>query len=432
MDLKSGVKSSAPMPVANTSLPLGASCISTDAGSALTLPPPEASSPAPAAAAAVSSFTLPWASSANLVMRKMGTASDTMDGTMSHLIVSMLLMLPLIQSMVVVTSPMGVQAPPALAARTTAAPKNWRRSGSLTSLRRSETMTMVLVRLSRMARRRLDDLGHELEPLVRVHDFHDGHRTEKEEYDLAHVRDVAVQVGQHQGRVAVAEHADGPQGDGQHEGHARLVEGELLLEDDAEVAQDEDGRERELLVLDDPAAAEDGDEHGHESADADGHADVLLGRLLVHDHVLLEGADVHAQVPRHRGQLGVLHLRLVAVVHRGVGVHPVPLVIVQAHRRRHRLLRLIQGLQRGRQALAVSFRVLPPVLLLALLLLVDASAPVRHSARDQAPRKRPCGPIRPESTIGMGMGTPNPLCQALPIAHSPSVAKGARSDMIAP
>mmetsp|Transcript_8097 Transcript_8097/g.20792 ORF Transcript_8097/g.20792 Transcript_8097/m.20792 type:complete len:206 (+) Transcript_8097:412-1029(+) len=151
MDLKSGVKSNAPMPVANTSLPLGASCISTDAGSALTLPPPEASSPAPAPAAAVSSFTLPWASSANLVMRKMGTASDTMDGTMSHLIVSMLLMLPLIQSMVVVTSPMGVQAPPALAARTTAAPKNWRRSGSLTSLRRSETMTMVLVRLSRMA-----------------------------------------------------------------------------------------------------------------------------------------------------------------------------------------------------------------------------------------------------------------------------------------
>lgn len=55
---------------------------------------------------------------------------------------------PLIQSMVVVTSPMGVQAPPALAAMTTRAPKSLLASTLGTSLRRSEIMTMVVVRLS--------------------------------------------------------------------------------------------------------------------------------------------------------------------------------------------------------------------------------------------------------------------------------------------
>ena len=45
----------------------------------------------------------------------------------------------LIQSMVVVTSPMGVQTPPQLAAMTTSAPKMPRSSLSGMSLRRSDT-----------------------------------------------------------------------------------------------------------------------------------------------------------------------------------------------------------------------------------------------------------------------------------------------------
>ena len=63
---------------------------------------------------------------------------------------------PPIHSIVVVTSPMGVHAPPALAAITTTAPSSLRSSPESPGriFRRSEIMTMVEVRLSRMAERK--------------------------------------------------------------------------------------------------------------------------------------------------------------------------------------------------------------------------------------------------------------------------------------
>ena len=59
-----------------------------------------------------------------------------------------------IQSMVVVTSPIGDQAPPALAAITTTPTNNQRSGRPRISLRSSETMTMVVVRLSSAADRK--------------------------------------------------------------------------------------------------------------------------------------------------------------------------------------------------------------------------------------------------------------------------------------
>src|SRR5690606_37559184 len=56
--------------------------------------------------------------------------------------------LPAIHSIVVVTSPIGVQAPPALAAMTTTPTKYGRHLGSGTTFRRIDTMTMVVVKLS--------------------------------------------------------------------------------------------------------------------------------------------------------------------------------------------------------------------------------------------------------------------------------------------
>ncbi len=55
---------------------------------------------------------------------------------------------PPIHSIVVVTSPMGDQAPPAFAASTTIPAKNQRVSLSAMSLRNKLTMTMAVVRLS--------------------------------------------------------------------------------------------------------------------------------------------------------------------------------------------------------------------------------------------------------------------------------------------
>mmetsp|Transcript_61603 Transcript_61603/g.101775 ORF Transcript_61603/g.101775 Transcript_61603/m.101775 type:complete len:243 (+) Transcript_61603:639-1367(+) len=83
-----------------------------------------------------------------------GTNSATMLGRISANIVGQVVMLPLIHSIVVVTSPMGVQAPPAFAAMTARPPKSMRSSvwsGSI--FRSSETMTMVDVRLSSTAER---------------------------------------------------------------------------------------------------------------------------------------------------------------------------------------------------------------------------------------------------------------------------------------
>ena len=61
------------------------------------------------------------------------------------------LTLPAIQSMVVVTSPIGDQAPPALAAMTTNPAIHMRSSLSATILRRIEINTIVAVRLSIIA-----------------------------------------------------------------------------------------------------------------------------------------------------------------------------------------------------------------------------------------------------------------------------------------
>mmetsp|Transcript_8086 Transcript_8086/g.16879 ORF Transcript_8086/g.16879 Transcript_8086/m.16879 type:complete len:408 (-) Transcript_8086:944-2167(-) len=60
----------------------------------------------------------------------------------------------LIQSMVVVTSPMGVHTPPAFAATTTMAPKRRRSDSEGMILRRRDTMTIVTVRLLRMEDRK--------------------------------------------------------------------------------------------------------------------------------------------------------------------------------------------------------------------------------------------------------------------------------------
>mmetsp|Transcript_7061 Transcript_7061/g.24893 ORF Transcript_7061/g.24893 Transcript_7061/m.24893 type:complete len:246 (-) Transcript_7061:464-1201(-) len=90
-------------------------------------------------------------SPSSAVSRPSGTTSDMRLGSRRSCIVLRVVIWPLIHSMVVVTSPIGVQAPPAFAAMTTTAPKNLRSSSSGTSLRSRDTMTIVLVRLSRMA-----------------------------------------------------------------------------------------------------------------------------------------------------------------------------------------------------------------------------------------------------------------------------------------
>mmetsp|Transcript_16028 Transcript_16028/g.35511 ORF Transcript_16028/g.35511 Transcript_16028/m.35511 type:complete len:201 (-) Transcript_16028:949-1551(-) len=84
------------------------------------------------------------------------TRVETMEGRKSPVMVGSTLICPLIHSIVVVTSPMGVQAPPALAAMTIMAPKSFLSSTSGRSFFTSETITMVVVRLSRMPERKKD------------------------------------------------------------------------------------------------------------------------------------------------------------------------------------------------------------------------------------------------------------------------------------
>jgi hypothetical protein len=107
---------------------------------------------------------------------------------------------PPIHSMVVVTSPIGDQAPPELAAMTMMPAKNRRSSCLASSLRISEIITMVVVRLSRTALRKKvtkptshisetslvgpDALGDDLEAVVRIDHLDDGHRAHQEEHDL--------------------------------------------------------------------------------------------------------------------------------------------------------------------------------------------------------------------------------------------------------
>ncbi len=61
---------------------------------------------------------------------------------------------PATHSMMVVTSPMGLQAPPEFAARMTMPPKNQRSCLSGINFLRSVTITMAVVRLSRIAEKK--------------------------------------------------------------------------------------------------------------------------------------------------------------------------------------------------------------------------------------------------------------------------------------
>mmetsp|Transcript_11388 Transcript_11388/g.35233 ORF Transcript_11388/g.35233 Transcript_11388/m.35233 type:complete len:206 (+) Transcript_11388:500-1117(+) len=78
-----------------------------------------------------------------------GTTPATRDGMNKEVTVSRAEILPWIQSIVVVTSPIGLQAPPAFAATTARPPQRRRHSSSSgTMWRRSLTATIVAVRLS--------------------------------------------------------------------------------------------------------------------------------------------------------------------------------------------------------------------------------------------------------------------------------------------
>mmetsp|Transcript_47424 Transcript_47424/g.143563 ORF Transcript_47424/g.143563 Transcript_47424/m.143563 type:complete len:225 (-) Transcript_47424:1424-2098(-) len=79
---------------------------------------------------------------------------QTTEGKKSSVTVGTVDRLLLIQSIVVVTSPIGVQTPPAFAATTTIAPKRRRSSSLGTSFRSKDTMTIVTVRLFNMAERK--------------------------------------------------------------------------------------------------------------------------------------------------------------------------------------------------------------------------------------------------------------------------------------
>ena len=146
---------------------------------------------------------------------------------------------PPIHSIVVVTSPIGVQAPPALAAMTMMPAKNRRSSCLARILRISEIATMVVVRLSRMAERkkvtkptshirdelrRPDALGDDFEAVVRVHDLDDRHRPHQEEGDLRSTHQGFAELVGDDVMVARAEGVDRPQQAGTNERRGRLVD----------------------------------------------------------------------------------------------------------------------------------------------------------------------------------------------------------------
>src|ERR1700722_3085309 len=79
---------------------------------------------------------------------------ETSEGKKSAFMTPRLVNWPLIHNIVVVTSPIGVQAPPAFAAITTMQQSKNRSALFGTSLRKSETIRIVVVKLSRMAERK--------------------------------------------------------------------------------------------------------------------------------------------------------------------------------------------------------------------------------------------------------------------------------------
>ena len=83
-----------------------------------------------------------------------GTTIDTSDGRNSSASTPPVVIMPFIHSMMVVTSPMGENAPPELAAIITIEAKIMRSLLSRMSLRSTIIITMDVVRLSSMAERK--------------------------------------------------------------------------------------------------------------------------------------------------------------------------------------------------------------------------------------------------------------------------------------
>ena len=83
-----------------------------------------------------------------------GIAIDTREGMKISNITPKAVINPLFQSIIVVTSPIGENAPPELAAMITSEAKMMRSRRSATSLRSIITITMLVVRLSSMAERK--------------------------------------------------------------------------------------------------------------------------------------------------------------------------------------------------------------------------------------------------------------------------------------
>src|ERR1044072_6101077 len=87
-------------------------------------------------------------------MTSNGTSIHTRLGIKRDAMTDDAVICPPIQSMVVVTSPIGDHAPPAFAAMMTSTMYFNRMGGSETNFLRSETITIVVVRLSRIADRK--------------------------------------------------------------------------------------------------------------------------------------------------------------------------------------------------------------------------------------------------------------------------------------
>ena len=133
IDLKIGTKMSPPTPMANTIL----RCMSVKS-------PPDITPPL------VGAGSSPFSESERM---NAGIIIETSDGSVISFITPPAVITPLFQSMMVVTSPIGENAPPELAAITTRAAYIMRSLWSLTSLRRIMIITIDVVRLSRMAER---------------------------------------------------------------------------------------------------------------------------------------------------------------------------------------------------------------------------------------------------------------------------------------
>ncbi len=129
-----------------------------------------------------------------------GTIMLIMEARKTPFMIARVVIWPPIQSMVVVTSPIGLQAPPALAAITMMPAKNNRSSCLSSSFFISEIITMVVVRLSSTELRKkvtkptsqirvdclvvLNSRGDHLETVVGIHHFHYCHGPHQKEDNL--------------------------------------------------------------------------------------------------------------------------------------------------------------------------------------------------------------------------------------------------------